>query len=1214
MPRLTIHHILDSEPPKFRLRPEQDGKTTDPVEIPSPYLRQVGGGDRSLMDELRWYLENFLEYPFDPWTDRADRTLEELEAWGREAFEVLFGGGDGQVCLDRARRDGEVRIAVATDDPQVLSWPWEGLRDPQRSWVVQEHTVTRRLTDVADPPPPSDVPDDRVNVLLVTARPFEQDIPYRSTGRPLVEQVEEKHLPASITLLRRPTVKSLKKHLDEHPTHYHVLHFDGHGGYLRHGGAVSEESPSSSGAQGYLAFESRDDLGPDWVPANHVSQLLRDHQIPTVVLDACQSGMVDDAADDAFASVGASLLRAGVRSVVAMSHSVMVSGAQEFIPPFYRCLFATGSLVEAARAGRREMLAHPERVSPRGRFPLQDWLVPVVYTQDEVSFDFVADAAPPTDDAPDLLPPEETKSPFGFVGRDRELLQLERAMQRNPPGILFHGLGGIGKTTLVWGFLRWLADTGGLTHEPFWFTFSQIQSAEYVLNRIGERFGGEEFATLDTDEKLDKLLETLDEAPCVLVWDNFESVAAMDEEAGEALLSERDRETLRTFFCRLRGTGTKVLITSRNKEEWLGGPEHVQRHALGGLRGEERWRFCEWVVADLPGVTLDREDDALKELMKTLRGHPLAMRVVLPQLADHSPGELEEVVRHNLSALDTTDSEARDRLYATLGLVEEVLDEKLQELLIPLRLHERFVAANQLEAMADGAESPLTRDQIDRGLWVLSDIGLLRDAEENALYAIHPALTGYLRAQEHGLAPDEREEAWTRAFVRAMAKYADHFAPKPLHEQRSFLSSHRSNVSYATRLADEHEWKEEEWILTKFLMSSAFNLSLFKVAERRGKQNLEIRDQLDEAPADDKIYRQLGRIAQERRDLDKAEEWYRKSINFKKRLGDECEVAKTYHNLGKVAQERRDLDGAEEWYREALEVFEQLGNPRFLAMTYNQLGITAQERRELEKAKEWYYKSLEIKEELGSEHLVMSTYHNLGILAEQRGDLEEAEDFYNKSLKLKVRLGNERSLAKTYHQLGKVAKDRGDLEGAADWLKKSLEIKERIGDKPGIMRTYHQFGILERKRGNSRDAENWHSKSLRIKQNLGDKLGTAKTYLELGGIEKGRDNLEEAEKWYNRALNLFENMDDQYWVSRTYLQLGRLARMDGGLLESGENFLMAIQGFALTNDSGSVQRARTAFAKTLHDAPHDVQADLRQCWIEVGFAEDALDDLPDDLE
>ena len=213
------------------------------------------------------------------------------------------------------------------------------------------------------------LPKDQVNILLLTARPYEADVRYRSISRPLVEQIEDLKLPATVTVLRPPTFDALREHLHARPDHYHILHFDGHGAYGEKADYNNPHALTLLGPQGRLVFED-DDGRPAPQPASVLSELLREYRVPVVVLNACQSAMVDERADDAFASVAAGLLRSGVRSVVAMAYSLYVSGGQQFLPAFYRRLFETGRVAEATRAGRQQMLARQDRVCARGKYPL----------------------------------------------------------------------------------------------------------------------------------------------------------------------------------------------------------------------------------------------------------------------------------------------------------------------------------------------------------------------------------------------------------------------------------------------------------------------------------------------------------------------------------------------------------------------------------------------------------------------------------------------------------------------------------------------------------------------------------------------------------------------------------------------------------------------------------------------------------------------------
>ena len=399
-----------------------------------------------------------------------------------------------------------------------------------------------------------------------------------------------------------------------------------------------------------------------------------------MVLNACQSAMIDAAATDAFASVAAALQRAGVRSVVAMAYALYVSGARVFLPAFYRRLFEQGSITEAVRAGRQAMLHQQGRICYRGEFPLQDWLVPVVYQQDPPDLPFTGrSAASAAARERVALPPDiaQDSTPYGFIGRDSAVLALERAMRRPPAGILIHGLGGIGKTTLARGFVQWLADTGGLHAPPFWFTFNDIHSSEHVINQMVAGLFGTAAMAADMAQKLAALTQVLRDQPYLIVWDNFESVSGIPGTEVHPLLPEPDRQQLRDFLYTLRGGKTKIIITSRSPETAWINRTHCYRLPLGGLQGEERWTYCDAIVRDL-GLTINRTDPNLGALMNFLDGHPLAMRVMLTQLVEHSAAELGERLRHHLPHAATDDAQAK--LFATLGFVEEALPEALKPL------------------------------------------------------------------------------------------------------------------------------------------------------------------------------------------------------------------------------------------------------------------------------------------------------------------------------------------------------------------------------------------------------------------------------------------------------------------------------------------------------------------------------------------------------
>jgi len=1143
MHTLVISHIDKSDPPLFKVQRIKgaDVKIADSVEVTPPVVYPVDGLPTSdLMAELRWYLEDFLRYPFPPETDHAQRALDTLRNWGKEAFSALFGSMHGRDWFKDATRDGleQLHLKISSDDPTILAWPWEALCDPESDFLSLGCRMERKLNRIADPLAlPESLPKDRVNILLVTARPFEGDVHYRSISRPLVELIADKKLAATVTVLRPPTFENLDEHLKEKPDFYHILHFDGHGGYCE---AVESSSGTAGGwggasgshrfqgPQGHLVFE-KENGEPDLISADKLAVLLREHRMPAVVLNACQSAMLDGNAEDAFASVAASLIKAGVRSVAAMAYSLYVSGAQEFLPAFYGELLSLGDLAQAARQGRKKMYLQPERVCARGTHPLQDWLVPVVYQQEAMDFSFAASQssrasqAPQDSNAPQL--PQEAsdeENPYGFIGRDGVILEIERAMQRPPAAILIHGLGGIGKTTIARGLLHWLAHTNGLGRGAFWFSFNEIRSAEFVLNQMGAAINdpgfGPNFITLPTENKIEALTQAFRENRFVIVWDNFESARGVEGAHSAAMLRPEDQQLLKTFLKKLRNGKTKVIITSRSEEEWLG-TDNRFKLSLGGLEGEERWDFCRVILNDL-GLSAKQDDPELAALMDQLVGHPLMMRAVLPRLEDQSPASLTAALKANLADLGLKGEEIGEKLFATLRFVEDSLPQELKPLLVPLALHERFVVAGELEQMAEKEADPsLTRPKIDRFLAALASAGLVRDRGQG-IHELHPALTGFLRSREQDEASPEYREKWTLAFVKFMGSLADVFAPKQLHEQRGVFHLHEANFHFALGETQRLGMDSDFAALTQSLASFALHSRDFGYAEAMYEQYADFKRKRGDLEGEAAACHQLGMIAFEQRDFEAAEKWYRKSLAISEKQGNEQNVAASCHELGIIAQERGDFDAAEDWYRKSLVISEKLGYEQGAASAYHELGIIAWERRDFEAAEKWHHKSLAIFERHGNEQGVASTYNNLGRIAHKRRDFEAAEKWYHKALEIHERLGLKYWAAVDYHNLGRIADERGDFAAAESLYHEALSIFEKQGDEYGVAISYGQLGLLAEQRERYVDSVAWLLKSIAAFSRQRDQ----------SGIQQGIDNIM---VFYTRAAP-----DEQAKIEEKWRQVG----------------------------------------------------------------------------
>jgi len=77
-------------------------------------------------EDLRWYLEDYLEAPYAVYRDRGAAIAEQIQPWGVQLFESLFGPGKpGRDAYVKARADTACELWIASKAPAFLGLPWE---------------------------------------------------------------------------------------------------------------------------------------------------------------------------------------------------------------------------------------------------------------------------------------------------------------------------------------------------------------------------------------------------------------------------------------------------------------------------------------------------------------------------------------------------------------------------------------------------------------------------------------------------------------------------------------------------------------------------------------------------------------------------------------------------------------------------------------------------------------------------------------------------------------------------------------------------------------------------------------------------------------------------------------------------------------------------------------------------------------------------------
>jgi tetratricopeptide (TPR) repeat protein len=374
----TIHSAMHEL--RLQFTPAENGSFTvrledtpgHPVGVPAtltPFL------DEDDFENLRWYLEEYMELPDGGAVIRAQGIEQQIKQWGRRLHDAVFAAPENAALIETLLAAPEPReLTIATDRSELLRLPWELMRDTAGN-LAQRVALRRQLET-----PESLVAREvklPLRILYIVSRPGDIGfIDPRLTSQALFAALDPLQGNVHVDFCRPPTLPRMEEMLraaQQANDPYDVAHFDGHGTFL----------PESQ--LGALCFEKPDDGSgeskTEYVLAEGLGNLLAKYKIPLVVLEACRSATVGKTA--VFRSVAPRLIQAGVGSVLSMGHAVHVEAARLLLDRFYRELTRGTTIGHAIAEARSALVNSPYRwLDPRpgGRnIKLQDWFLPHLY-------------------------------------------------------------------------------------------------------------------------------------------------------------------------------------------------------------------------------------------------------------------------------------------------------------------------------------------------------------------------------------------------------------------------------------------------------------------------------------------------------------------------------------------------------------------------------------------------------------------------------------------------------------------------------------------------------------------------------------------------------------------------------------------------------------------------------------------------------------------
>jgi tetratricopeptide (TPR) repeat protein len=1135
----------------------------------------------------------------------------------------FLDGAAGQALADEiaAATEGGAAVRLAVDVPEgrLAGLPWEAMVLPGQTapLALQDRVEMYRTVALEHPPPAIQVPGP-LRILAVIASPDTgggELLDYEGELSAIVSAVNPARRAegAFVEILNWGSLAAIKFALLKR--RYHVLHISCHaqpGKLVLEDAAgdadfvtaerfTAEALPADRGAPLVVlagcstALAPRGETAaPDTRAAEPNPEGTTDGEEGEAGNDAGLTSSADVAAEtaEALEGVARELLGRGVPAVVAMTAPVTDRYATMFAAAAYQQLATREDPVPlTAVADARRAVEAARRALPVGDpwGAIAEWATPVLMQtgpplalyrrSDEV--EQLQALAPPVFD-----PAMVVRRVGEFVGRRAELRNLLGALRSNRAGVVIHGIGGVGKSTLAAQLVEQLGPDRGLVVGVSGATSLIV---DLVLETI--RSGLVAYAIdrgLDDRDPLRQIAVALDDArrpwrerlelirrlllprlPVLLVVDNAEDL--LTEDGSDRELADADLGAFLAAWVQA-APAAKLVVTSRYPFTLPDGMHRRLRwHHLGPLSLAETRKLI-WRLPALDALpTADQQ-----RAYAVVGGHPRTMEyldallrggdAVFPDVADRLEAAIaDRGVADPQQWMADVQGDLDRALAETVTLAAD--DVLLDELLASL--DDTPPAPDLLRRLA------IYRQPVDEtgAAWQLSGLNAVPDPPAELVDRLEPIIKALEQAhrtgtptsvEDLGLEPSALEQyrADRAELIRppvgltnearraldlltALGLVAPAAVPDAggqpeapgLFVHRWTAAALKVRTSPA-ELADAHRKAAAYWRWRIAFWPQSRTTDIEQLLEARYHHHA-VGDLNEALEANRRACEQLrtwGAWTTERRLWGEALSW------VPPRSG---EAATIHIALGVVAEYRGDYGAAERFYQDSLTITEEIGDRTGTAVAYGHLGNMAHRRGDYDTAGQRYRAALAIFEEVGDRPNIATSYHQLGMVAEFRGDYDTAERYYRDSLAIKEEIGDRAGAAITNGQLGNLAYRRGDYDTAEQRYRASLRVFAEIGNRNYTANIYHQLGMLAAQRGDHDTAERRYQESLAIKEDIGDRIGAADTYHELGLIAEARKDYDTAEQRYQAALAASEESGDRNGAANTLGQLGILRTSQG---------------------------------------------------------------------
>jgi tetratricopeptide (TPR) repeat protein len=767
----------------------------------------------------------------------------------------------------------------------------------------------------------------------------------------------------------------------------------------------------------------------------------------------------------------------------------------------------------------------------------------------------------------------------GFVGRRNELHQIRRRLRAGQKAFFFHGLGGVGKTTLAVHLLSvlgkpedvcalWCQEYAGKSDPARWIIRSLIDFGR-------ERFGDEmdELAakferqwSRDLAAQLRATLEKLLTGPSqtVIYLDNIESLLIGPEfEDSTNEFSRWASPELEALWSVLldyaENSGSLyVLATSRYLNETI--PQRYQL-PVPPLGRDALFRLTKWFPALQRLSTQTRA-----RLAERLAGHPRAVEFA-NGLVDYSldqweqihgawtipePAARPEVLErewNQLVAVVLPDVQVQLESNMLLDAIwDRVLTDRGRRMLYRMSLLRADRWAWPFLSVLGEKDEPFDSAEVTaRQLLKASLLGIFderpgetgEDREPTRFYSLHPSTLAHIR-RRFGDDPSLRQETHARV-GNILTLFAET-------DQFQFEAGYRL---YLQAEAAYHLFASGDY---PSAATSTYEACLALLRYGRNREVLEMIEPfeapsvLETLPSRQKamLFDVAGRSHREMKHFELALKFHQQSREAAKVAGDLREEAIALGNLANVYVAMEQNETAIRLWEQAREIARRSQDPDADAIDLGSLGALYLKVNRNDEAAMYLEKALALAVEQGvptGTHLA-----NLGTLYATTGNYDKAMEYFERAVSAARQDDRPLVLDHALRQIARIRINTDEVGKALEILARAFQIAREIGNVDRQRDILSLLASASSTAGRQSDVIKFSRQAVLLAKDTGDAHVAAKESGRIGLVHHDQGQWEKGIEWFERAIEFSRQAGDTesilVWLGMLSDCLGALGRLD----------------------------------------------------------------------